>query len=87
MELLHIFRYIIFITCTHLYEKIIIYKYYFYLQDYNAILPQLQNSAVHLKNINSDYINLYFETLLDAKERKTQAAMNRVRKNLTVLIF
>ena len=63
------------------------YKYYFYLQDYNAILPQLQNSAVHLKNINSDYINLYFETLLDAKERKTQAAMNRVRKNLTVLIF
>lgn len=46
-----------------------------------ALLPQLQNSVVRLKHINPEYINLYFETLMDAKERKTQAALNRVSIN------
>ncbi|XP_031782642.1 ras GTPase-activating-like protein IQGAP1 [Nasonia vitripennis] len=46
-------------------------------KDHMALLPQLQNSTVRLKHINPEYINLYFETLMDAKERKAQAALNR----------
>lgn len=47
-------------------------------QDQESILNQLENPAVRLKNINPDYVNFYFETLLDAKERKEQVALNRV---------
>ena len=49
------------------------------MKDIDALLPQLQNSAVCLKNVNADFINLYFGILKDAKDKKEQTALNRVQ--------
>lgn len=43
----------------------------------DLLLGCLKNSSARLKNVNPDYVDSYQETLLMAKEAKTQAAINR----------
>ncbi|XP_033341426.2 ras GTPase-activating-like protein IQGAP1 [Megalopta genalis] len=46
-------------------------------KDYDKILNTLQNKVVQLNNVKSDYIKIYADTLREAKESKTQTALNR----------
>ncbi|XP_048514358.1 ras GTPase-activating-like protein IQGAP1 isoform X2 [Athalia rosae] len=43
----------------------------------NMLMGTLQSSAARLKNIDTRYIEKYRESLLEAKDVKTQAALNR----------
>uniref|UniRef100_A0A0C9RMV3 IQGAP1 protein n=1 Tax=Fopius arisanus TaxID=64838 RepID=A0A0C9RMV3_9HYME len=42
-----------------------------------AMLNGLQNASARLRNVNPCHVNDYYETLLNAKDIKTQAALNR----------
>ncbi|XP_078048629.1 ras GTPase-activating-like protein IQGAP1 [Augochlora pura] len=46
-------------------------------KDYDKILNTLQNKVVQLNNVIPNYIKKYAETLLQAKESKTEIALNR----------
>ena len=56
-------------------------SFFFILKDENAILTQLQNHAARLKNIKHENIKYYYDTLVEAKEIKEQALLNRVSIN------
>ena len=55
--------------------------------DPNNILENLQNTAARLKNIVPQHVNGYYEQLKQAKEIKTQAALNRVSNSYLSYIF
>ncbi|KZC12883.1 Ras GTPase-activating-like protein IQGAP1 [Dufourea novaeangliae] len=46
-------------------------------KDYNRVLTALQNRVVHLNNVMPCYIREYSVSLLEAKDSKAQAALNR----------
>lgn len=48
--------------------------------DTNEFLGSLLNTAANLNNIEAKHVSYYYEALREAKEIKTQAALNRVSK-------
>lgn len=48
-------------------------------------LTQLKNIAARLKNIKNENVKFYYNTLVEAKEIKAQAALNRVSINFSLI--
>ena len=52
-----------------------------FFKDREKVLKALENQVVQLINVMPRYIKEYSSSLLEAKDSKAQAALNRVSKN------